>query len=191
MKDEDPDEDMPLEFKRVSSIEPVGCGTSIYSNDPEIKSLQYSWLVDICVDYKEDKLDSSGNKISCGELCKGTLITKSDVITSASCVKTSDENNTVVFLGSHNIQDSLDSLDYQFLAKNGFVWNPPVRIYPDFTLNGTEEYKRSPDVALIKLEKSVDFGPSVNQICLRSIGEAQMDFSNAKAIFASRNQYKQ
>ena len=154
MMDEDPDDDMPLEFKRISTMPEPECGQIIDSNDPEIKSLQYPWLVDVCVEYEEDKFDSSGNKITCSKLCKGTLISKQDVLTSASCVKTSNENNTVVFLESMNIQDSLDSLDYQFLSKNqlrietkgvsfkqvlseiiGFPevdeWISPVRIYPD------------------------------------------------------------
>ena len=200
MRDEEPDDNMPLEYKRVSAMPEPGCGKRIYSDDPEIKSLQYPWLVDICVDYEEDTLDSSGNKITCSKMCKGTLITKRDVLTSASCVKTSNENNTVVFLGSLNIQDSLDSLDYQFLAKNqeiktqgGFpgvgAWKLPVRIYPDYSPDGYEEYKKAPDVALIKLEKLVDFGPSVNLICLPTIQETEKDFSNAQAIFALRNEY--
>ena len=150
MRDEEPDVNMPLEYKRVSSMPEPSCGKRIDSDDPEIKSLQHPWLVDICVDYEEDKLDSSGNKIICRKLCKGTLISKRDVLTTASCVKTSDENNTVVFLGSTNIQESLASLDYQFLAKNkeiktrvglpgAGIWNIPVKIHPDFSLDGTEE----------------------------------------------------
>ena len=201
MKDEDPDDDMPLEYKRVSTMPEPDCGQRINSMDPEIKSVQYPWLVDVCVEYEEDKLDSSGNKILCSKLCKGTLISKHDVLTSATCVKTSDENNTVVFLESLNIQDSLDSLDYQFLSKNqeietkvGFPGNgeliPPVKIHPDYSLSGTEEYKRAPDVALIKLEKPVDFGPAVNKICLPTTRKTEQDFSNSKAIFATRNEYQ-
>ena len=200
MGDEEPDVNMPLEYKRVSTMPEPGCGIRISSDDPEIKSLLYPWLVDICVDYEEDKLDSSGNKITCSKLCKGTLISKRDVLTSASCVKTSNENNTVAFLGSLNIQDSLDSLDYQFLAKNqeiktqgGFpgvgAWKLPVRIYPEYFLDGSEEYKKAPDVALIKLEKLVDFGPSVNIICLPTLEETEKDFSNAQATFALGNEY--
>ena len=200
MKDEDPDDDMPLEYKRVSTMPEPDCGQRIDSNDPEIKSLQYPWLVDVCVEYEEDKLDSSGNKISCSKLCKGTLISKHDVLTSATCVKTSDENNTVVFLESLNIQDSLKSLDYQFLAKNKEIKTkvgfpgvgeliPPVKIHPDYSLSGTEEYKRAPDVALIKLEKPVGFGPAVNKICLPTTRKTEQDFSNSKAIFATRNEY--
>ena len=192
---------MPLiEYKRISSMPESDCGQRIDSDDPEIKSLQYPWLADICVDYEEDKLDSSGNRITCRKICKGTLISKRDVLTSASCVKTSDENNTVVFLGSIDIHESLESLDYQFLAKNqeikpqvGFsivgLWNPPVKIHPDYSLSGKEEYKRAPDLALIKLEKLVDFGPSINKICLPTIKETKKDFSNSKAIFGERNRY--
>ena len=180
-------------------LEP-GCGKRIESADPEIKSLQHPWLVDICVDYEEDKLDSSGNKIICRKLCKGTLISKRDVLTSASCVKTSDENNTVVFLGSTNIEKSLNRLDYHFLAKNKAIktqvgiprvgsWDLPVKIHPDYSLGGSEEYKRAPDLSLIKLEKLVDFGPSANRICLPTIKDTEKDFSNSKAIFAPRNDY--
>ena len=182
MKDEEPDGNVPLEYKRVSSMPEPDCGQRMNSDDPEIKSLQFPWLVDICVDYEEDKLDSSGNKITCNKICKGTLISKRDVLTSASCVKTSDENNTVVFLGSLDIQDSLDSLDYQFLAEN------PVKIYPHIFI-GAEEYKRAPDLALIKLENLVNFDPSINKICLPTVRETSQDFSNSKPIFAAKNEY--
>ena len=196
MKDEDSDQNMPLEYKRVSSMSKPGCGKRIDSEDPEIRSLEHPWLVDICVDYQEDKVDSSGNKITCSKLCKGTLITHRDVITSASCVRTSDENNTVVFLGKVNIQDSLNNLDYHFLSKNqeiksqaGIfgvgVWKLPVTIYPGYSLNGNEEYKQSPDLALLKLENEVEFGPSVNKICLPTIKETEKDISNSKVFFAS------
>ena len=128
------------------------------------------------------------------------MISKQDVLTSASCVKTSNENNTVVFLESLNIQDSLDSLDYQFLSKNqemetkvGFTGVgkliPPVRIHPDYSLSGTEDCNRAPDVALIKLEKPVTFGPAANEICLPTTRETEQDFSNLKAIFATKNEY--
>ena len=82
MMDGDPDDDMPLEYKRVSSMPEQDCGQITISDDPEIPSMQYPWLVDVCVEYEEDKLDSSGNKITCSKLCKGTLITKQDVLTS-------------------------------------------------------------------------------------------------------------
>ena len=113
------------------------------------------------------------------------------MLTSASCVKTSDENNTVVFLGSLNIEDSLKGLDYHFLVNKqkskiqfGFpwvgVWNLPVKLHPDYSL---KESNRAPDMALIKLQISVDFGPSANQICLPTIGETEKDFANVTAIF--------
>ena len=69
------------------------------------------------------------------------------------------------------------------------MWNPPVKIHPDYSLGGFDEYKRAPDLALIKLEKFVDLGPSANRICLPTTRDTEKDFSNSKAIFAPRNEY--
>ena len=51
------------------------------------------------------------------------------------------------------------------------------------------EYKRAPDVALIKLEKPVTFGPAINKICLPTTRETEKDLSNSKAILATGNEY--
>ena len=198
MRDEDPEDEVPLEYKKISLMPEPGCGKMII--DPQIPHLQYPWLVDVCVDYEEDRTDLSGNKITCSEMCKGTLITKRYVLTSASCVKRSDENNTVVFFGSKDIQDSLSSLDYKFLAKNeeiktqgGLIgvgkWNTPIKIHPDYSPVGTEEYMHTPDVALLKLETFLDFDLSINHICLPPLNKfgPEYDYFNQKTIIGTKN----
>ena len=91
-----------------------------------------------------------GEKIKCGHICGGTLISSQHIITSASCLAQADINNTVVFLEVTSVQKALVSLDYLFISE--------IHRYPGSTQGDT--------AAIFKLEKKVNFGSTINKICL-------------------------
>ena len=107
--------------------------------------------------------DSSGKKIKCGQMFGGSLISSQHIITAASCLAQADINNTVVFLEVTSVQNALMSLDYLFLSE--------IHLYPGPTQGDT--------VAIIKLEKEVNFGSTINQICLSEPFTSYQDVDEA------------
>ena len=47
-----------------------------------------------------------------------------------------------------------------------FVYLADILVYPDYKRGVVEDLKNNPDVALLKLEEAVHFGPKLNVICL-------------------------
>ena len=147
---------LALDYKRQSPLAETypGCGQKIFSDaDPP----EHPWMVLVCSQYQQDPADSSGKKIKCGQMCGGSLISSQHIITAASCLAQSDINNTVVFLEVTSVQNALMSLDYLFLSE--------IHIYTGPTQGDT--------VAIIKLEKEVNFGSTINQICLTASYQAE------------------
>ena len=140
---------LPLDYKRQSPLAETypGCGQKIFSDTDHP---EHPWMVLVCSQYKQDPADSSGKKIKCGQMCGGTLISSQHIITAASCLTQADINNTVVFLEVTSVQKALMSLDYLFLSE--------IHPYPGPTQGDT--------VAIIKLEKEVNLGSTINHICL-------------------------
>ena len=147
---------LALDYKRQSPLAETypGCGQKIFSDaDPP----EHPWMVLVCSQYQQDQADSSGKKIKCGQMCGGSLISSQHIITAASCLAQADINNTVVFLEVTSVQNALMSLDYLFLSE--------IHIYTGPTQGDT--------VAIIKLEKEVNFGSTINQICLTASYQAE------------------
>ena len=143
---------LPLDYTRQSPIPKTypGCGQKIFSETSGMNPPEHPWMVLICIQYEQDKEDSSGKKIKCGQMCGGSLISSQHIITAASCLAQADIDNTVVFLEVTSVQNALMSLDYLFLSK--------IHLYPKPTQGDT--------LAIIKLENKVNFGSTINQICL-------------------------
>ena len=142
---------LPLDYKRQTLAETYpGCGQKVYSETSDKDPPEYPWMVLVCTQYQQDTADSSGKKIKCGQICGGTLISSKHIVTATSCLAQADINNTVVFLEVTSVQNALMSLDYLFLSE--------IHPYPGPTQGDT--------VAVIQLEKNVNFGSNVNQICL-------------------------
>ena len=143
---------LPLDYKRQSpsAVTYPGCGQKIFSDTSDIDPPEHPWMVLVCSQYHQDQADSSGKKIKCGQKCGGTLISSQHIITAASCLAQANINNTVVFLEVASVQKALKSLDYLFLSE--------IHPYQGPTQGDT--------VAIIKLEKEVNFGSTINQICL-------------------------
>ena len=143
---------IPLDYKRQSppAVTFPGCGQKIFSETFDLDPPKHPWMVLVCSQYQQDQADSSGKKIKCGQTCGGTLISSQHIITAASCLAQADINNTVVFLEVTSVQNALMSLDYLFLSE--------IHPYPGQTQGET--------VAIIKLEKEVNFGFTLNWICL-------------------------
>ncbi|XP_067629470.1 serine protease grass-like [Eurosta solidaginis] len=103
--------------------------------------------------------------------CGGSLITDRFVLTAAHCMVNVREKIIGVRLGEHNIKEEFDCVT----IKSRQICAPPVEDidvektipHPDFN----NAYKRN-DVALIKLQHSVQFKKHIKPICLPIIPDA-------------------
>ena len=104
------------------------------------------------------------------KFCGGSLITQKHVLTCASCAKGKTIDEIGVILGAHDYM----SFEWQFLSD--------IYIYP-FYLN----LKSSPNIAVLQLENSVQFGPKIQPICLPSQLMTENPFEEKEAIVAGWN----
>ena len=67
-----------------------------------------------------------------------------------------------------------------------FDWSDlsDIVLHPDYDATKRHEYTRSPDVAILKLNESVVFGPEVNAISLPDFSQVDKDYENVHAIVA-------
>ena len=137
--------------------------TSNVFDGSETKPHQFPWTVGLYIlqDQKE-------------ALCGGSLITKKHVLTSAICVKGKTIDDIGVILGAHNIHESIRNLDLMVLSN--------ISIYPDY-----DDLKNSPDIAVLQLENSVQFGPKIQPIRLPSQLMTGNLFEEKEAIVAGWN----
>ena len=138
------------------------------SNGTEAKPHQYPWMVLICGHY-----DDSGD---CLATCGGSLITPKHILTAGHCVAGRDPYYILVFIGAHSIVKSLHEEDYMFVSS--------INMYPDYNISRSDDYKRSPDIAVLELEQPVVFGRRINTICLPFEHETGYLHENEAAVVA-------
>ena len=132
----------------------------------------YPWMVFVC---GKAYIDSAG-ELQCKEACGGTLINRQYVLTAAHCVAGGTIDDTFVVTGGHNINTKIQMVDWSVLSD--------IFLHPDYDATKKHEYKRSPDVAILKLNESVVFGPKVNAISLPDFSQVDKDYENEHAVVA-------
>ena len=114
-----------------------------------------------------------------GSFCGGSLISDLQVATAAHCVvgKTTDE--VAVVLGTENVKEELNNLNFRYLFK---IEISPLYEILDKTMD--KAFKHTSDVAILTLEKAVDLSPKINPICLPSDAESKETYVGKEAIVA-------
>ena len=114
-------------------------------------------------------------------MCTATLIHPRFLITAAQCLASGTIDNTVVIFGPDPTED-MKNFNWQFISN--------IHIHPDFNKTTENEFKNSPDVALLELEQAVELGKTLNAICLPSIPTAFDENRIMEVAGFDRSDYK-
>ena len=68
--------------------------------------------------------------------------------------------DTAVVLGENIVEINILTTNFVFLER--------IYVYPKYKRGLKEDLKNNPDIALLKLEEAVTFGPKINAICLHT-----------------------
>jgi len=100
-------------------------------------------------------------------MCGATLLNKRYALTAMHCVD--DATNLVVALGEHNIRQDIESHQVQGIKVERVIKRPD---YDTSSINN--------DIALLRLEKEVEFSPSVVPACLPT--DKTQQYTNWEAV---------
>ena len=154
-----------------------GCGVKENDNIQFLDAKNsYPWIASVHV-FKQ--LDS--NMVSFSSMCTATLIHPRFLITAAHCLASGTIDNTVVTFGTEPAED-MKNFNYDFFSN--------IHIHPDFNKTTENEFKNSPDVALLELEQAVELGKTLNAICLPSIPTAFDENRIMEVAGFDRSDYK-
>ena len=149
------------------------CGHQQPQNTSQILKQKYPWTVWVIDEWT-------------GAFCMGSIISQYHVLTAGHCIydaiQSNEEDEIIVVYG----YDDLDKMKDEVTDEN---WEDAIStideiiLYPDF--NAMDYWKHTSDVAILVLNKTLTFSPTVAPICLQLNPTTQYD--SRKATLARLN----